>query len=98
MANCSLRKNRSVGVDTILKERPFTLLTSEFLSEEEREENRKWGEASFKTLTDVDDGIFFPEDITEEEIDTLLVEIVGDNLDGLYDEVRLPTSSIYKAR
>lgn len=98
MVTSSLRKNRSVGVDIILKERPFQLLTSEFLNDEEREENKRWGEAVFKTLADIDDGIFFPEDMTEEEINRLLLETVGDDLDELYDEVHLPTSSIYSAR
>ncbi len=98
MVASSLRKNRLVGVDEILKERPFSLLTSDFLSEEEREENKRWGDSAFKTLLDIDDGIFFPEDMTESEIDGLLLEIIGDSLDGLCDEVHLPTSSLYIAR
>lgn len=89
-----MAKGKYVGVDTVLSERPFSQI-SQFLDFEEADRRDERSEFAFKIISSIDDGVNYPFERTTEDLDALLIETLGSNLDELYEEVHLPALSYY---
>ena len=87
-----MARRKYTGVDTVLSERPFSLIL-EFPSFEEIDQRQERNEFAFQIMSSIDNGVTYPFEMSSNDLDALLVETFGSNLDELSPDIHLPASS-----